>query len=811
MMHDHHNNPGAVAATPIDANAPTRDAWEIIEEVCAQRLSGELALVTPAPTGTRVYMNNGLVYFAEHDGDETLAARLVVAGALDDEQLRRGAIRLNGVEHLGRLFERDDTVDRDAVELAIELITEMTLSDVADQPVRSFRTTMYRHHSSGINRWFSSHHTMDDEPTTGAVPVTAQAAPAAVQPRIETEIEPIVAALAAVVPSWAPEPVIAPEPTVTFAPVQEPVAVVEPEPAPIVSEHMPDPVSVLELVAAPEATFEPEPEPHTEPEPEAQIVAPAPASPPRPEPYRAALDLSDLVAAMGVGNGRSANPADDDRPVVKARMWAPSITPPEPVEPPPAVPEPFHREVDPELESLIASLVPTAPAPVAQVISPSPTVAEPEPVSPEDSSTAADDDGVEWFAMPVAETEQVTAPVVQIVPDPAVTLEPDPEPEPVLEATFELEAEPEPEAWPAFEPEAQPESFATSDASFDAEFEAEFSEQVEPETETETGFSDQLEAEPAPEPEPEPEVEATPAPSAVMEFTIESLALPTLPEFIRPSTVRLGDSSAATRGVFEPTPQVFQLDPDGPRLPGMVFPGDQPEPQPAHLDPVHTIDPMTLDSLGTLSALTPIAPITVSATPAAVVPIVSAPLATVHQIRDIAPTSFEPSPALAPAYTIPELGSIPVPEDVAAAVRRAINAIEAATTSTGPLPVTFGPLHVTSFAQQPVTSTSHVAAPISGPTQPVIQPAHSENGHVVPLMSLNAVTDAVLTTPAAPVAVATAAPLGIPLSAATMPFPEIEFPELPPAEELLSNPQAAPISNERRGALRRLIDGIRRR
>ena len=132
-----------------------RAAWEVIEEARGSKITGELAITT-ASSKTMIYLESGSVYFAEAEGDETLANRLVEAGAITTEQLRRGALRLNGVEHLGRLFERDATVERDAVELAIELMTEHALTAVAGQEVLSAQTTMYRQHSSGVVRWFTA-------------------------------------------------------------------------------------------------------------------------------------------------------------------------------------------------------------------------------------------------------------------------------------------------------------------------------------------------------------------------------------------------------------------------------------------------------------------------------------------------------------------------------------------------------------------------------------------------------------------------------------------------------------------------------
>lgn len=135
--------------------ASLRAAWEVIEEARGAKITGELAITTVS-SKTLVYLESGSVYFAHAEGEETLANRLVEAGAITAEQLRRGAVRLNGVEHLGRLFERDATVERDAVELALELMTEQALTAVASQEVLSSQTTMYRQHSSGVVRWFAA-------------------------------------------------------------------------------------------------------------------------------------------------------------------------------------------------------------------------------------------------------------------------------------------------------------------------------------------------------------------------------------------------------------------------------------------------------------------------------------------------------------------------------------------------------------------------------------------------------------------------------------------------------------------------------
>jgi hypothetical protein len=160
----------AQATSP--AKVSLKAAWEVIDNARRARITGELALTTASPAKTKIYLDSGRVYFAERETDESLATRLVLAGAIDPDQLHRGSLRLNGVEHLGRLFERDDTVERDAVELALELMTEQTLTEVAEHEVLSSQITMYRQHSSGVARWFMAPHTAhsaDDTDNTSEV------------------------------------------------------------------------------------------------------------------------------------------------------------------------------------------------------------------------------------------------------------------------------------------------------------------------------------------------------------------------------------------------------------------------------------------------------------------------------------------------------------------------------------------------------------------------------------------------------------------------------------------------------------------
>jgi hypothetical protein len=151
---------------PKDAKYMPRAAWQVIDAARNQRMTGELTLdLNPA---VRVYLLDGTVYFAESEADRPLAARLVDEGVLSPDQLEQGEVVIGGVHHLGRLFDRDHSIDRAAVELSVELFTEDVLSAVAADTVSSYSVRLYRRHSSGIDRWHDAH-------TTTAAPFEATA------------------------------------------------------------------------------------------------------------------------------------------------------------------------------------------------------------------------------------------------------------------------------------------------------------------------------------------------------------------------------------------------------------------------------------------------------------------------------------------------------------------------------------------------------------------------------------------------------------------------------------------------------------
>ncbi|MDO9176448.1 MAG: hypothetical protein Q7V62_16700, partial [Actinomycetota bacterium] len=118
---------------PDEGEFSPRPAWQVIEAARRQLLTGELTLATtPA---THVYLRDGQVYFAERSTDGGLGVRLLVEGVITRQQMGKGALLVSGVEHLGRMFQRDTTIDRQSVELCVELMTDDVLTSVANDVI----------------------------------------------------------------------------------------------------------------------------------------------------------------------------------------------------------------------------------------------------------------------------------------------------------------------------------------------------------------------------------------------------------------------------------------------------------------------------------------------------------------------------------------------------------------------------------------------------------------------------------------------------------------------------------------------------
>jgi hypothetical protein len=219
-----------------DTAAP-RAAWRVIEAARRRYLTGMLVLGTnPA---TLVYLRDGQVYWAERSSDGSLGVRLVVEGVITREQLVAGSLMVSGVEHLGRLFERVDNLDRHAVELCVELMTDEVLEKVANADVHGYEMVMYRRHPSGIDRWLPTRIEVVTHLVEGAHLADPQGAPVvAAPPRLRPVLTPPAAVTTElpVVSAPAPAPV-APVAAVAPAVPVSPIAPVVTAPTPVAPDE----------------------------------------------------------------------------------------------------------------------------------------------------------------------------------------------------------------------------------------------------------------------------------------------------------------------------------------------------------------------------------------------------------------------------------------------------------------------------------------------------------------------------------------------------------------------------------------------
>ena len=128
-----------------------RPGWVVLDAAREDRFTGEIVFDTTPEV--RVYFDRGRIYLAERVTDPPLGTRLVDAGAMSSVQLEQGSVRVGDAEHLGRLFERVPSIDRHAVLVTSELMTEECVGWLAAQRVPGATAWPYRHHLSGMHRW----------------------------------------------------------------------------------------------------------------------------------------------------------------------------------------------------------------------------------------------------------------------------------------------------------------------------------------------------------------------------------------------------------------------------------------------------------------------------------------------------------------------------------------------------------------------------------------------------------------------------------------------------------------------------------
>ena len=143
---------GAAATLEALAVGGEQSGWRVLDTARALKFTGEIVFETEPAIS--VYFDAGTAYYAVRAGDPSLCDRLVEVGVVEPAQVERGVIRVGNVENLGRLFDRDPSIDRDAVMVVLEIATDDVVSSVANTVTSSFTSTAYRHHVSGVHRWF---------------------------------------------------------------------------------------------------------------------------------------------------------------------------------------------------------------------------------------------------------------------------------------------------------------------------------------------------------------------------------------------------------------------------------------------------------------------------------------------------------------------------------------------------------------------------------------------------------------------------------------------------------------------------------
>jgi hypothetical protein len=160
---------GSFADYAVSTEATPRPASTSLDVARFHAYTGEVSFSTDPLV--RLYLDGGTVYHAEREGDPPISRVLRDLGIVEADQLERGMVRVGDVEHLGRLFDREPSIDRDAVMVVMETRTEAIVRELANRATASVNISAYRHHPSGIHRWFVVSH----DPAGSQRPVSAVA------------------------------------------------------------------------------------------------------------------------------------------------------------------------------------------------------------------------------------------------------------------------------------------------------------------------------------------------------------------------------------------------------------------------------------------------------------------------------------------------------------------------------------------------------------------------------------------------------------------------------------------------------------
>lgn len=154
--------------------------WGFVALLRSEQFTGEAAVgLDPR---VRLFAVEGHIYCAEREDDAALSTRLVRSGAITAMQLARGSVQAGAAESLARLFQRDATIDRDAVELSVASSTEALLAAIANNPVGMPEVFPLRHHPAGIHHWMLPSATALAEEETPVADEPVAAEPVAAEP-----------------------------------------------------------------------------------------------------------------------------------------------------------------------------------------------------------------------------------------------------------------------------------------------------------------------------------------------------------------------------------------------------------------------------------------------------------------------------------------------------------------------------------------------------------------------------------------------------------------------------------------------------
>lgn len=280
--------------------------WGLVQQLATERWTGQL--VVGIDPRIELSVSDGRVYFAQRTDDPPLGARLVGTGVLTFEQLRNGGVKVGDTISLARLFQREPSVDRDAVELTIERLTEQLLAQFAEHPVGQMEVRPLQHHPSGIHQWWLESHP--------APPPDVEGPMAALREVVSTLSGEVPVVTAAPQRPFTAQPVLAPP-----APPAPPTPA--PAPAPAAAMAPPAPFAPLPRLAPLPPTFD-APTVPAHPSAPARVEAPVAAAPP---PLPDLPQLPDLGLAplprLGTAGTRIAAPEAPPQPAPAAAPTGP--------------------------------------------------------------------------------------------------------------------------------------------------------------------------------------------------------------------------------------------------------------------------------------------------------------------------------------------------------------------------------------------------------------------------------------------------------------------------------------------------------